>query len=169
MNLERAINQLRQQGQAIITLSNGLTDSEVRWKPTPSSWSILEVLNHLVDEEVLDFQRHLDHLLHTPEAPWPEIDPQGWVTEKKYNETQLKKTLQAFQVEREKSITWLMDLSEPNWRSAVTFSWGDLNAGDMLASWLAHDLLHLRQLIKRRYQLTLNACKPFSLEYAGKW
>lgn len=169
MNLEGAIKQLRQQGQAITALASGLTDREARWKPDSSNWSILEVLNHLVDEEVLDFRRHLDHLLHTPEDPWPEIDPGGWVIEKKYNETQLEKTLQTFRTEREKSIAWLHEQSRPNWGSAVNFSWGSLNAGDMLSSWLAHDLLHLRQLIELRYSLTLSACEPFSVEYAGNW
>lgn len=169
MNLEGAIYQLQQQGEAIITLASVQTDDEVRWKPAPGCWSILEVLNHLVDEEVLDFRHHLDHILHTPDAPWPEIDPQGWVTEKKYNETQLERTLQTFQAERENSIQWLKKLSEPKWHNKVDFSWGSLSAGDMLAAWLAHDLLHLRQLIELRYQLTLSAGRPFNVEYAGKW
>jgi hypothetical protein len=39
----------------------------------------------------------------------------------------------------------------------------------MLASWLAHDLLHLRQLIELRYQLTKSNSTPFNVDYAGKW
>jgi len=169
MILEQAITQLRWQGQAIIALTLNVADSEVRWKPNSNNWSMLEVLNHLVDEEILDFRRHLDHILHTPEGQWPEINPQAWVTEKNYNDTQMNKTLENFKKERDKSITWLMELSDPDWDNVVNFSWGSLCAGDMLASWLAHDLLHLRQLIELRYQITLNACQPFSVEYAGKW
>lgn len=169
MNIEKASAQLEQQGQAIFALAAGLTEKESRFKPDPETWSILEVLNHLVDEEVLDFRRHLEHILFTPDMPWPEIDPQGWVTEKKYNERQLGITLQNFKAEREKSIAWLATLGHPNWNAAVDMPWGSLTAGDMLASWLAHDLLHMRQLVELRYSITAAASSSFSLEYAGEW
>jgi len=169
MEIQTACNQLNTQGQAILNLAGGLALAQARWKPDSDSWSVLEVLNHLVDEEVLDFRRHLDHILHTPDQPWPEIDPQGWVTSKHYNERQLEETLAAFAAEREKSIAWLQSLGVPNFDSVVPMPWGNLSAGDMLASWLAHDLLHLRQLIELRYALTQDASAPFSVEYAGGW
>ena len=169
MDINAAIAQLTTQGQAILQLAEDLTLEQARWKPDEKSWSMLEVMNHLVDEEVLDFRRHLDHLLHTPSAPWPEIDPQGWVTSKHYNERQLDATLAAFAAEREKSIAWLQTLDSPNWDSAAAMPWGSLSAGDMLASWLAHDLLHLRQLVELRYALTQKSCAPYSVEYAGGW
>jgi hypothetical protein len=169
MDIQSACKQLKAQGQAILQLAEGLTLEQARWKPDEKSWSVLEVMNHLVDEEILDFRRHLDHILHTPTEPWPEIDPQGWVTSKRYNERQPGETLTAFAAEREKSLAWLQTLAEPDWDTAVPMPWGSLTAGDMLASWLAHDLLHLRQLIELRYTLTRNASEPYSVEYAGAW
>jgi hypothetical protein len=169
MDIHSANQQLKQQGQAILALAGELTLEQARWKPDADSWSVLEVMNHLVDEEVLDFRRHLDHILHTPTEPWPEIDPQGWVTSKHYNERQLDETLIAFEAEREKSLAWLQTLTDPDWDSAVPMPWGHLNAGDMLAAWLAHDLLHLRQLIELRYALTSEESKPYRVEYAGEW
>jgi len=169
MELQSAIAQLKTQGQAILPLADGLSLEQARWKPDEKSWSVLEVMNHLVDEEVLDFRRHLDHLLHTPKDPWPEIDPQGWVNSKHYNERQLDATLAAFVAEREKSIAWLHTLKALNWDSAAAMPWGSLSAGDMLASWLAHDLLHLRQLIELRYALTESGSEPYRVEYAGGW
>lgn len=169
MNIDQAAAQLNWQGQAITTLAAGLTEKDSRFKPDPDSWSLLEVLNHLVDEEVLDFRRHLGHILFTPDKPWPEIDPEGWVTEKHYNETRLVNTLQNLKAEREKSIEWLCGLSTPNWDASVSMPWGSLSAGDMLASWLAHDLLHMRQMVELRYHLTAADSIPFCLEYAGKW
>lgn len=167
--LKSAVAQLKNQGQAILHLAEGLSLEQARWKPDETSWSVLEVINHLADEEVLDFRRHLDHLLQTPKDPWPEIDPQGWVTSKHYNERQLDSSLIAFAAEREKSIAWLHTLSNPNWDSAALMPWGSLSAGDMLTSWLAHDLLHLRQLVELRYALTQNGGAPYSAEYAGAW
>jgi hypothetical protein len=162
-------NQMKAQFSAIAALVAGLTPEQARWKPNPESWSVLEVLNHLLDEEILDFRRHLDHLLHTPDAPWPEIDPQGWVVEKRYNDRDLNVTLAGFEKERERSIAWLSALENPNWESKATFTWGTLSAGDVLASWLAHDLLHIRQLVELRYALNQQASEPYHVDYAGKW
>lgn len=169
MKLIRAINQLRQQGKAILTLGSSVDETQARWKPEPESWSILEVLNHLLDEEKFDFRLHLKHILNTPTAPWPEIDPQKWVLERAYNQRQLDQTLSSFKSEREKSIEWLNTLGDSNWEAAVSFEWGTLTAGDMLASWLTHDLLHLRQLVDLRYQLTALESQPFDAAYAGQW
>lgn len=169
MEITKAAAQLRHQGQAINALAADLTEDEARQKPDQESWSALEVLNHLVDEEILDFRRHLGHILFTPDQPWPKIDPAAWVTEKKYNKSHLSETLQSFKSEREKSIAWLLGLQDPDWEATIRLSWGKINAGDMLASWLAHDLLHLRQLIELLYHLTKNANHPYAVEYAGEW
>lgn len=169
MNTHTAAVQLKTQGQAITALVTGLTLEETRWKPAPESWSVLEVLNHLVDEEIYDFRAHLDHILHSPDQPWPSIDPVGWVTLHHYNEADPDKTLARFVSEREKSLIWLTGLPPLDWDAAVTHSWGTLSAGDMLASWLAHDLLHLRQLVELRYRVTASASQPYQLDYAGKW
>lgn len=32
---------------------------QARWKPTPDKWSMLEVVNHLYDEEREDFRQRL--------------------------------------------------------------------------------------------------------------
>jgi hypothetical protein len=169
MILQNVRSQLKAQGQAVVALATGLTIEEVRWKPTPESWSVLEVLNHLVDEEIYDFRAHLDHILNTPEQPWPKIDPEGWVIQRHYHEQDLEETLLRFDAEREKSLSWLAGLPAPDWDAAVTQSWGTLSAGDMLAAWLAHDLLHLRQLVELRFHITKAANQPYQLDYAGKW
>ena len=169
MDILNSQEQLKVQGNAVAALAAGLTPEQARWKPDQESWSVLEVLNHLLDEETLDFRQHLDHILHTPDVPWPEIDPQVWVTEKQYNDRSLSKTLIDFLTERKNSIAWLGSLTNPDWDAGVSFPWGTLTAGDMLVSWLAHDLLHMRQLVELRYALTRHASEPYDLEYAGKW
>lgn len=169
MNVQEMIRILRAQGLAISALVRGLTADQARWKPTPESWSVLEVLNHLVDEEIYDFRARVNHILYTPDQDWPEIDPGGWVTQRHYNEQDLDETLIRFEAEREKSLTWLADLGALDLNRTITWDWGTLSAGDFLASWLAHDLLHLRQLVELRYQITSAGCQPYQVDYAGKW
>jgi hypothetical protein len=169
MNIKKAITQLSYQASAIIALASDLTEEQARWKPDAENWSVLEVLNHLVDEEILDFRAHLDHILHSPDLPWPSINPGAWVTEKAYNQRSLAASIQNFRRERDQSLTWLSELKDPNWESFPSLPWGNLTAGDMLASWLAHDLLHIRQLVELRYALTALDCAPHQVSYAGEW
>lgn len=169
MKIDQAADQLDRQGRAIFALTGGISEGEARWNPNAESWSILEVLNHLVDEEVLDFRCHFEHILYTPQQPWPEIDPQGWVKQKAYNLRSLEDSRKNFLTERETSITWLLKHPSADLDVAIIMDWGPLTAGDLLASWLAHDLLHLRQLVELRYHLTAKSSQPHDLLYAGKW
>src|SRR5262245_54416169 len=109
---------LRQSAAAIVALAQDVTPEQARWKPTPEEWSFLEVICHLRDEEREDFRQRLDLTLHHPEADWPQIDPQGWVTERAYNQRDLPAMVTAFAQERDRSLTWLESLSHPDWSAA---------------------------------------------------
>jgi hypothetical protein len=38
----------------------------------------------------------VDYALHRPGESWPKIDPQGWVTERRYNDRDLAGSVQSF-------------------------------------------------------------------------
>ena len=99
----------------IKALLAGVTQEKARLKPNTESWSILEVICHLYDEEREDFREHLDLILHRQNEEWPGIDPQGWVMERKYNEQSFIEMQEKFLAERAKSLDWLRGLSEANW------------------------------------------------------
>jgi hypothetical protein len=170
MELIFAINRLSANTLAIAALVRSAADTQARWKPAPESWSILEVIGHLYDEEREDFRQRVDCLLHRPEADFPPIDPQGWVTARAYNQRAPRAALEAFLEERDRSLQWLRTLDDANWASAKAHpAGGMLTAGDMLAAWVAHDHLHLRQLNELHWQYLATQVQSFSLEYAGGW
>ncbi|MCO5186298.1 MAG: DinB family protein [Anaerolineae bacterium] len=170
MNPSQLCAQLAQQAETIKALTQSVSAESARWKPSPDSWSILEVVNHLLDEEREDFRVKVDILLHRPMDPWPPIDPEGWVTTRQYNERDFAESLAAFTAERERSLDWLQTLKSADWNAAGPAPWGGtIRAGDMLAAWVAHDLLHMRQLVELHYALTLEAAQPFGVRYAGQW
>jgi hypothetical protein len=169
MDLDHVITQLTRQAEAIRALVQGVPDDQARWKPSPDDWSTLEVVHHLCDEEIEDFRRHLDHILFHADQPWPRIDPGGWVTQRRYNQQDPAAVLAKFLAARQESLAWLAGLDAPDWNATVAMPWGSLTAGDMLASWAAHDLLHLRQLVELHYAWTRQAVAPYSVEYAGDW
>ena len=169
MKLDQFTQQMRGQAEAIRTLVQGVSDEQACWKPSPDEWSILEVINHLYDEEIEDFRTHLDLILHHPSDPWPRIDPQGWVTERRYNDRELAQSLSNFLDARKESLAWLEGLTSPNWEAAFQVPWGQITAGDMLASWAAHDLLHLRQLVELQRAYVVRLAAPYKVDYAGPW
>lgn len=162
--------QLRQNCELIRELVADITPAQAAIKPSPDDWSVLEVINHLYDEEREDFRQRLDYILHRPGEPWPPNDPQRWVTERRYNERDLSTSLQNFLDERQKSLAWLASLDNPNLDQTETHPiMGEFHAGDMLASWVLHDVLHLRQLVELKYFLLSEMVRPYDPQYAGEW
>lgn len=168
--IKEATLSLTASGAAIAELARGITPEQARWKPAPNQWSLLEVFCHLYDEEREDFRLQIDLTLHKPDQSLPPIDPQAWVSTRAYNQRDLPVVLAQFLAERQQSLVWLGALHAPNWDAPVMSPHlAGLRAGDMLASWVAHDLLHIRQLNELRYQLVAQAFAPYSPEYAGEW
>jgi len=169
MRFENLRQELANGAQVIPALLAGVTPIEARFKPSPNTWSLLEVVCHLVDEEREDFRQRLDLMLHRPADPWPRIDPQGWVTARAYNDHDFAEMLAQWQAERAQSLAWLGGLQSPNWGAIVTSPFGQMRPGDMLAAWVAHDNLHQRQLVELRRARLLNLAEPYDVHYAGDW
>ncbi len=169
MDIEHLAAQMAENAARIRALVRGVSEQQARWRPDPASWSILEVVNHLLDEERQDFRVRLDYTLHRPGEPWPPIDPGGWVTERKYNEKDLEASLDSFLSEREASLAWLRELAAPDWEAMHETSFGPIAAGDVFAAWVAHDLLHMRQLVELHWAYTTTELEPHRVDYAGTW
>jgi hypothetical protein len=169
MEQSHFISLLTQNAKRIKTMSKGISNEQARWKPDPSSWSILEVINHLYDEERKDFRIRLDIILHHSEQEWPPIDPEGWVIAQRYNERELESSLESFLKERKASLEWLDSLGRVAWDKVYPAEFGSISAGDMFCSWVTHDQLHLRQLVELHRGYTELQAKPYQIEYAGQW
>ncbi len=60
-------------------------------------------------------------------------------------------------------------LTAPDWSREYQASFGPITAGDLAASWAAHDLLHTRQLLELRRTRLLALAAPHRTGYAGDW
>jgi hypothetical protein len=169
MDVDRLTQQLADNADRIRVLAQDVSPDQARWRPNAASWSILDVVCHLHDEEREDFRMRLDIILHGPDQPWPRIDPRGWVLERQYDRQELVQSLAGFLRERRASLTWLRDLSAPDWEQAYQAPFGTIRAGDMFAAWIAHDLLHLRQLVELHFAYTVQQVQPYETRYAGDW
>jgi hypothetical protein len=168
MNHAHIIAHLQTHSDVFKSLFVNLSEEQTRWKPTPDRWSLLEVVNHLYDEEREDFRQRLRLVLNDPDAPWPAIDPEGWVTQRAYNQQNPEESLQKFLAERAASLTWLRELKSPDWRVNHHHpKMGPLSAELLLANWLAHDLFHIRQINALHFAYLCRQAAPVSLAYSG--
>jgi len=169
MEFQKLYQELTNSTEMIRALLKDIGQEQAQVKPDAESWSILEVVCHLYDEEHEDFREHLDFILHRQNEEYHAIDPQSWVTERKYNEQNLFEMQEKFFAERKKSLEWLKTLSETDWETTYTSQYGSVTAGEMFGCWVAHDNLHVRQLVELRRLHVERITKPFELEYAGEW
>lgn len=170
MNASALIDRLERFATTLPAAVEGLPAEDARFKPPSGAWSILEIVNHLADEEVDDFRRRLEVTLSDPSQSLPPIDPEGWARDRRYNDRDLAESVDRFVAERRRSVAWLRSLQNPDWTRAHEHPrFGPLAAGMFLASWAAHDALHLRQIAKRLYELAARDGAPYVVRYAGEW
>jgi hypothetical protein len=168
MNLDAMIARMEGTPGAIAALTAGLADPDARFRPPSGAWSILEIINHLADEEADDFRARLVATLAQPQQPWAPIDPEGWARQRRYNERDVAESIARFAAERARSVGFLRGLQAPDWgRAHAHPSLGTLRAGDLMCSWAAHDALHVRQIGKRLHDLARRDAPGFAPDYAG--
>lgn len=169
MEFKALYQELVNSTEMIRVLINGIGQEQAQVKPDAESWSILEVVCHLYDEEREDFREHLDFILHRQNEEWHVIDPQSWVTERKYNEQDFVQFQEKFFAERRKSLEWLSRLTDVDWETTYASEYGSVSAGEMFSCWVAHDNLHIRQLVELRRANIERITHPYDIQYAGDW
>ncbi len=163
------INELEHNKAVFSSLLATVPEAQYRWRPAPEKWNLLEVVGHLHDEEREDFRTRVKCVLEDPTQPLPPIDPVAWVTDRDYNGQQYAIVMANLMRERDHSIAWLRSLHNPNWNNTFQHAhFGPMTAKLFLCNWLAHDHLHIRQIMRLKHQW-LQAQTNENLLYAGEW
>ena len=169
MDHKKIIENLKANRDVFSTILSKKSKHEYLWKPNETKWCLLEVVCHLYDEEREDFRARVKHTLETPEEPLIMFDQIAWVKDRKYIEQSYNHMVEKLLVERNNSITWLKSLKDPSWDNAYHHpKLGALSAEHFLANWLAHDFLHIRQIVGLQF-LHLKQSTNNDLSYAGSW
>ena len=154
----------------LAALVEGVTDADAAWRPSDDGWSIAEIVTHLADEEVVDFGARLRRTLEEPAADWDPIDPEGLAARRRAEGVSLTDALARFAQARAESLGWLHEVGGVDWSTTHEHpKFGAMRAGDLLAAWAAHDILHLRQIAKRLFQLVSERSGTYETRYAGEW
>ncbi len=170
MNYDNIINKLEANASTFKSLLENIPIEQTNWKASPKKWSLLEIVNHLLDEEREDFRQRIMNIFEDPKKEWVPIAPADWVSKREYAKRDMKTSLANFLEERKKSIKWLNSLKSPNWKASHTHpKLGKMSAEKLLANWLAHDYLHIRQITFMHWGYLSHLSHSINLDYAGNW
>lgn len=170
MNVTAITDRLTAFPAALDALCRDLDPDAARFRADGTSWSILEVVCHLADEEERDFPVRIERTLEDSSAAWDSIEPETWPESEGYRDRALPEELARFARTRADRVTWLRSLEQPDWNATYAHpQLGPLTAGDLLTAWAAHDALHLRQIARRLHELARRDGDPHHADYAGSW
>ncbi len=156
--------------RAIDALAGDLDLAAWRARPAPDKWAPIEILCHLRDEETEDFGARMRVVL-AGGGRFAPIRPVEWVSERTYIGDDPERVRAVLQKLRLGSLDLLAALEAVPERLLVT---GETPGGfvlsgcDLLAAWVAHDALHIRQLAGTRARLWASEWAPLHVGYAGE-
>jgi len=165
--LSAARAELARTPSVVTGLVDGLDEAGWAARPVPAEWSAVEVVCHLRDEEDEDFGARIRAVVRGSERFTP-IDPERWVTERRYRAESGPRALAAFRGRRQASLAFLVTVDPARLTTAIPLpSTGPLSGLDLVAAWVAHDRLHVAQLASTLTRLWADRWAPLRADYAG--
>jgi len=141
--LERFLEEIRR------TIA-GLSDEQLRAPEAPGKWSIVEVLQHLVDAELV-WSVRLRMTLADSNPRLTGYDQDAWATRLRYRDAAPDDALALLEALRTANLRLLRSLTPPEWRrAAVHEERGEESIEHMVRHYAGHDLVHRRQLRRIR-------------------
>lgn len=141
-------------GAALGAACAGLNDTALRTPEAPGKWSVIEVVKHLGDAELV-FAVRFRCVLAEPNSAMSAINADAWSTRLRYVEADLAAALAQFNAVREINLRFLQGLSEAEWNASYTHSIrGKETLRQSARLYAAHDLRHLAQIERIKQRVT---------------
>lgn len=147
--LAQAIEVLAQTPGVIDALLRGKSTAWLNCKKTPESFSPLDVIGHLMHGELTDWIPRLRIILDQDKKPFDPFD--RFAFRHMIAGKPLEQLLAEFAELRRQSLQSLRELSigEPQLElRGMHPELGPVTLGNLLATWVVHDLGHIAQLVK---------------------
>ncbi len=131
----------------------GLTQEDIRARPGPGAWSILEVVVHLADSDAISIDR-MKRILTEDNPPLLYADETAYVERLHTQEQDLEDALQLFEVGRRQWARVLRRLPDEAFlREGTHNRRGKMTLGDLVASYIKHVDDHLEFVAGKRANL----------------
>src|SRR6266853_2597346 len=162
-NLKDAVAVLKRTPGSLSALLDGLPETCVRATEGDGTWSPYDVIGHLIHGERTDWIPRARHILAGETRAFEPFDRMAQFTESQGNS--LTELLTTFANLRRENIAALigMNLTETDLsRRGLHPELGDVMLGQLLATWVVHDLDHVAQVARTMAKVYKAATGPWS-------
>jgi len=122
------------------------TPAKLKKRPAPDKWSVVEILAHLADVEMVTGWR-LRSILGSPGTPIQAFDQDAWAAAGQYAKRDPRKSLELFRVLREANLVLLKWLSPEQRKLFGLHAERGEESIERLTQMIAgHDINHLEQI-----------------------
>lgn len=163
IDLNEAVAVLARTPASLSALLEGLPDIWVRATEGGETWSPYDVIGHLIHGERTDWIPRARHILSGEARPFDKFDRTAQFEESRGKS--LGELLATFAELRRESLEALsgMNLSgEDLGRKGLHPELGEVTLGQLLATWVVHDLDHLGQIARTMAKAYTRAVGPWS-------
>lgn len=144
-------------------LLNGLPDNWIGNTESEGTWSPYDVVGHLIHGELTDWIPRARHILSGDERPFDTFDRTAQFADSQGKD--LPELLATFAELRRSNLAALvgMNLTEEDFsRQGVHPELGEVTLGQLLATWVVHDLDHVVQIARTMAKAYSEAVGPWS-------
>ena len=128
----------------------GLTIEQLRTRESPRKWSILEVLGHLADTELV-YRYRLRMIVAEPGCNIVGYDQDAWCKRLRYQEQDPALVMKEIETMRAGTLRWLRTLSDSEMsRAGEHDERGEESVRHIVRMVAGHDLLHHQQIERIR-------------------
>ncbi|MGO4697831.1 DinB family protein [Paenibacillus sp. 2TAB26] len=123
-----------------------LSDHQLKWKAAPESWSVTEVLAHLVDHSIIVSFR-IREILSGSETRLPSFKQDAWVSGQRANEGDVKDILLAARSLVQYNSLLFNRLTEEEWsKTGINFKGEPVSIAVIVPAFVKHVQGHLGQI-----------------------
>ena len=151
--LKKHLDAAEKSPKQIAAAVSGLPDKTLRYKPAPEKWSILEVLGHLADIEIV-FAHRLRQMLADNKPVIAPMDQDAWARNLGYMETPAPELVALYGLNRHHNLQLLrrlepVDLEKSAYHPELKH---DVTVADYVEKMGTHGANHLQQIERLKKQ-----------------
>jgi hypothetical protein len=136
----------RAAAHTLARLIGGVSEEKLRRRPAPQKWSVLEILAHLADDELVSSWRYRQMIEHNG-VTMMGFDQDKWARLGDYGSWSVREALEMFRLLREANLRLLTGLTPREWECIGNHAErGRMTVRDLARHMAAHDINHILQI-----------------------
>ena len=162
-NLEEAIAVLERTPTTLKTFLDGLPDTWISATEGNGTWSPYDVIGHLIHGERTDWIPRARHIMAGETQPFEPFDRNAQFNQLK--DQSLDELLTTFGELRRKNLAALREMNpsvSDLKRKGLHPELGEVTLGQLLATWVVHDLDHVAQIVRTMAKVYADATGPWT-------